>query len=119
MDSIDKINAFLAIRGWSGADLERAIGASHSVYSQWNTRQTKPSNRSLAKVAAALGVGVSEILPDVKPSKNEQKKESDLPKDDELDEVTKAFIEKIKLLDADTVAALDTLADTFLAKRNK
>ena len=64
MDAIDKINAILSIKGMSGADLERKIGVSNSVYSQWNTKKAKPSNKSLTKVADALGVDVSEILPD-------------------------------------------------------
>lgn len=64
MDSIAKINRILAERGMSGADLENLIGVSHSVYSQWNTRKTKPSPKSLAKVSEALGVPVSEIMDD-------------------------------------------------------
>lgn len=66
MDAIDKINAILSIKGMSGADLERKIGVSNSVYSQWNTKKAKPSNKSLAKVAEALGVDISEIIPDKK-----------------------------------------------------
>lgn len=66
MDAIDKINVLLAQKGMSGADLERQIGVSNSVYSQWNTKLTKPSKKSLLKVAEALGVDVSEILPDEK-----------------------------------------------------
>lgn len=108
MDSIDKINAFLAIRGWSGADLERAIGASHSVYSQWNTRQTKPSNRSLVKVAKALGVDIAEVLPDKEDTKNGHKNtattnsDGNSPSDIELlnafkssDEATQELIRRV------------------------
>lgn len=64
MDAIDKINVLLAQKGMSGADLERQIGVSNSVYSQWNTKLTKPSKKSLLKVAEALGVDVSELIPD-------------------------------------------------------
>ena len=64
MDSIDKINLVLARRGMSGAELERLIGVSNSVYSQWNTRTTKPSNKSLVKIANALDVDVADLLPD-------------------------------------------------------
>lgn len=66
MDSIDKINALLFKLGMTGADLERLIGVSNSVYSQWNTKTTKPSKKSLAKVAVALNVDISEIMPDPK-----------------------------------------------------
>ena len=66
MDAIDKINAILDLRGMSGAELERKIGVSNSVYSQWNTKTTKPSRRSLAKVAEVLSVPIEELLPDKK-----------------------------------------------------
>lgn len=64
MDAIDKINIYLAQIGKTGADMSRAIGLSNSVYSQWNTKKTKPSKKTLAKVAEFLGVSVEEILPD-------------------------------------------------------
>ena len=64
LNSIDKINIILAKLGKTGADLEREIGVSASVYSQWNTGRTAPSKRSLVKVAAALNVNVEDLLPD-------------------------------------------------------
>lgn len=81
MDSIDKINLHLARLGMSGADLERKIGVSNSVYSQWNTKSTKPSKKSLMKVADALGVDVSELMPD-----SLDKKEKPSAESEELDE---------------------------------
>ena len=71
MDAIDKINRILTKKGLTGADLERMIGVSNSVYSQWNTKSTKPSKKSLFKVAEALEIDVSEIEPDS--AKEEQK----------------------------------------------
>ena len=67
MDSIAKINAILKRRGLSGADLETMIGVSNSVYSQWNTRKTKPSSKSLRKVAEVLDVPLSDLLEDEEP----------------------------------------------------
>ena len=64
MDAIDKINIILAQKGLTGADLSRAIGVSSGVYSQWSARITKPSNKSLFKIAEVLGVDVAEILSD-------------------------------------------------------
>lgn len=61
MDTIDKINLLLAKKGMTGADLNRAIGVSSAVYSQWNTRATKPSKKNLAKIAEVLNVEVSEL----------------------------------------------------------
>lgn len=62
MDAIDKINAILKERGITGADLSRKIGVSTAVYSQWNKKKTKPSNKNLLKVADALEVPVSELV---------------------------------------------------------
>ena len=73
MDAIDKINHILVRKGLTGADLERMIGVSNSVYSQWNTKSTKPSKKSLVKVADALGVDVSDIEPDTIGSEQKEK----------------------------------------------
>lgn len=59
MDVIDNINALLKEKGINGAELSRMIGVSSAVYSQWNRKVTKPSNKNIAKVANALGVPVS------------------------------------------------------------
>lgn len=61
MDAIDKINVILKERGMTGADLSREIGVSTAVYSQWNKKKTRPSNKNLLKVAEALGVPISEL----------------------------------------------------------
>lgn len=61
MDTIDKINVILKERGMTGAELSRQIGVSTAVYSQWNKKKTKPSNKNVAKVAEVLGVPVSEL----------------------------------------------------------
>lgn len=62
MDTIDKINALLAHQGKTGADMSRDLGFSNSIYSQWNTKKTKPSKRNLPKIAEYLGVTVSELI---------------------------------------------------------
>lgn len=64
MDAIDKINFYLSKKGKNGADLSRALGLSNSIYSQWNTRKTKPSNVRLPAIAEYLGVSVEDIMPD-------------------------------------------------------
>lgn len=66
MESIDKINALLIDRGLTGAELSRAIGVSRAVYSQWNTRATKPSIKTLKKIADFFSVPVASLLPDDK-----------------------------------------------------
>ncbi len=62
MEVIDKINELLAINGLTGADLSRAIGVSSGAYSQWNRRTTRPSNKTLKKIADYFGITVSDIL---------------------------------------------------------
>mgnify|MGYP002639157881 CR=1 FL=1 len=64
MDAIDKINFYLSKNAKNGADLSRALGLSNSIYSQWNTRKTKPSNARLPAIAEYLGVSVEDIMPD-------------------------------------------------------
>lgn len=88
MDAIDKINRLLALKGMSGAELEKRIGVSNSVYSQWNTKATKPSSKSLLKVAAALDVDVNDITAD----KDEKKPTID----GELTDLQQEAVELIK-----------------------
>lgn len=64
MDTIDKINFFLAKKGVNGADLSRALDLSNSTYSQWNKKKNKPSKKLLPKIAKYLCVSVEDLLPD-------------------------------------------------------
>ena len=68
MDTIDKINYYLTKSKKTGADLCEFLGASSGVYSQWNTRRTKPRNSKLPAIAEYLGVSVADLLPDEDPS---------------------------------------------------
>ncbi len=97
MDAIDKINAILAKKGMNGAELERKIGASNSVYSQWNTRTTKPSKKSLLKVAEALEVDISEILPDKETIKPTQAGELTEAQREAIDLVMKLSDEQLRV----------------------
>ena len=63
MYDIDKINFYLSKKGKNRADLSRALGLSNSIYSQWNTRKTKPSNARLPAISEYLGVSVEGIMP--------------------------------------------------------
>ena len=64
MDTIDKINYYLTKNKKTGADLCEFLGVSSGVYSQWNTRRTKPRNSKLPAIAEYLGVSVADLLPD-------------------------------------------------------
>lgn len=79
MDTIDKINYYLTKNKKTGADLCEFLGVSSGVYSQWNTRRTKPRNSKLPAIAEYLGVSVSDLLPDKDPSAGIKK--DPIPKD--------------------------------------
>lgn len=103
MDTIDKINYYLAKNKKAGADLCEFLGISSGVYSQWNTRRTKPRKSKLPAIAEYLGVSVSDLLPDEEPSAGIKK--DPIPKD----EVEGSA--KQKLLNA-----LDGLSDSQIEK---
>jgi len=64
MTTIEKINIELAKHRMSGAELERKLGVTRSVYSQWNTGKTKPSKKRIAQIAEILEVPVESLLSD-------------------------------------------------------
>lgn len=79
MDTIDKINYYLTKNKRTGADLCEFLGVSSGVYSQWNTRRTKPRKSKLPAIAEYLGVSVADLLPDEDPSAGIKK--DPIPKD--------------------------------------
>lgn len=91
MDTIDKINYYLTKSKKTGADLCEFLGASSGVYSQWNTRRTKPRKGKLPAIAEFLGVSVADLLPDDDPSAGIKK--GPIPKDEAVSQ------EKQQLLD--------------------
>ncbi|MBS6365925.1 MAG: helix-turn-helix transcriptional regulator [Clostridiales bacterium] len=62
MDIIDRINELLALKGKTGADMSRALNLSNSIYSQWNTKKTKPSKRTLPLIAEYLDTTVEYLI---------------------------------------------------------
>lgn len=112
MDAIDKINRILVKKGMSGADLERMIGVSNSVYSQWNTKATKPSKKSLIKVADALEVDIDEIMPDNLSIKDLQKEKPTLQTESELNP------DYVKLSDTNK-AIVDSMIAQLLAAQSE
>ena len=103
MDTIDKINYYLNKNKRTGADLCEFLGVSSGVYSQWNTRRTKPRKSKLPAIAEYLGVSVADLLPDEDPSTGIKK--DPIPKDEVVGSA------KQKLLDA-----LDGLSDSQIEK---
>lgn len=86
MDTIDKINYYLTKNKRTGADLCEFLGVSSGVYSQWNTRRTKPRKSKLPAIAEYLGVSVADLLPDEDPSAGIKK--DPIPKDEAEDSET-------------------------------
>lgn len=86
MDTIDKINYYLTKNKKTGADLCEFLGVSSGVYSQWNTRRTKPRKSKLPSIAEYLGVSVADLLPDDDPSAGIKK--DPIPKDGAEDSET-------------------------------
>lgn len=81
MDTIDKINYYLTKSKKTGADLCEFLGVSSGVYSQWNTRRTKPRKSKLPAIAEYLGVSVADLLPDEELVPQEGIKKDPIPKD--------------------------------------
>lgn len=105
MDTIDKINYYLTKNKRTGADLCEFLGVSSGVYSQWNTRRTKPRKSKLPAIAEYLGVSVADLLPDEDPSTGVKK--DPIPKDGE---VSSAAQEIFDFLDS---ASGEELADVI------
>ena len=79
MDIIDRINLRLSVLVKTGADMSRDLDLSNSTYSQWNTRKTKPSNKTLAKIAPYLQTTVEYLLlGDEEPAPKKSISEEDL-----------------------------------------
>lgn len=92
MDTIDKINYYLTKNKKTGADLCEFLGVSSGVYSQWNTRRTKPRKSKLPAIAEYLCVSVADLLPDEEPSagiKKERPADGEAPDQDKLLEIVR------------------------------
>ena len=107
MDTIDKINYYLTKNKKTGADLCEFLGVSSGVYSQWNTRRTKPRNSKLPSIAEYLGVSVADLLPDGELVPQEGIKKDPIPKDGA---VSSAAQEILDFLDS---ASGEELADVI------
>ena len=107
MDTIDKINYYLTKSKKTGADLCEFLGVSSGVYSQWNTRRTKPRKSKLPAIAEYLGVSVADLLPDEELVPQEGIKKDPIPKDEE---VSSAAQEIFDFLDS---ASGEELADVI------
>ena len=122
MDTIDKINYYLVKQGQSGADLSRALGLSNSVYSQWNTKKTKPRKSKLQAIAEYLDVSVSDLIGDDIPEPPQPEvahipklvKKSPDPETGGLSADQLLAVEMIKQMDDDTLRRFIKAAKAML-----
>ena len=70
LDVIDRINLRLAVIGKNGAEMSRDLGLSNSIYSQWNTRKSKPSKKTIAMLAPYLKTTAEYLLTGEEPKKS-------------------------------------------------
>ncbi len=100
MDTIDKINFYLSKIGKNGADMSRALGLSNSIYSQWNTRKSKPSKNRLPAIAEYLGVTVADLLPDgaVIPEEGAKKAPTEISERENISPAKQALLDAIDSL---------------------
>lgn len=107
MNTIDKINYYLAKQGKNGAGLCAYLGVSNGVYSQWNTGRTSPRKSKLPLIAEYLGVTVEDLLPD-----ESIKKQPSIPKDEELNkndavwDLREAVLERFPAASSQEISAL-------------
>ncbi len=109
MDSIDKINFILKERGMTGAELSRRIGVSTAVYSQWNKKKTKPSNKSILKIAGVFEVPVWELFGD-----DDEQKEKPVTESDELEKYMDEFRPLLGQISSEQREAVLQFLKTFL-----
>lgn len=125
MCTIDRINACLSSIGKSGAEMSRDLGLSNSIYSQWNTGKTRPSNKTLLKVANYLGVTVDYLLTgdNGESATKIEKKKAHHVNDEPLIDLEKAsdikiqFIKRCMELSDAQISALSSALDAFIANQ--
>lgn len=100
-------------RGLTLEQVAEALDSKNQYISNYELGKRRPDYDMLIKFADFYGVTVDYLLgrePKVKPT---------LDAEDGLDDEKRAFVGKLKSMDSDTVEALNKLADTIIAKREK
>jgi len=70
--NVEKIDQLLRAKGWTRADLARQAGMTGSGLFHVLSDQGNPRLNTLAKMACALGVRVSDLLKEAAPEELEQ-----------------------------------------------
>lgn len=96
--------------------MSRDLGLSNSAYSQWNTRKTKPSKKSIQRIAEYLGT-TADYLIFGSEAQNAPIPQSD--RNDILDEVDVAFYGDYKQLTEDDKETLRAMARIMRERREK
>lgn len=59
----ERLSAIMQEKGWTQEELAAAIGVGQSAISNMLNRQSRPQRRTVARIAAALGVSTEELWP--------------------------------------------------------
>lgn len=96
--------------------MSRDLGLSNSAYSQWNTRKTRPSKKSIQRIAEYLGTTADYLMfgSEPKNAPTPQGERSDI-----LDEVDVAFYGDYQQLDEEDRETLRAMARIMRERREK
>lgn len=96
--------------------MSRDLGLSNSAYSQWNTRKTKPSKKSIQRIAEYLGTTADYLMfgSETKNAPPSQGERSDI-----LDEVDVSFYGDYKELTEDDKETLRAMARVMRERRRR
>lgn len=109
----ETLKALCEKKGIKGGRMCNDLGISKSLMTDLKTGRKKTVNAETAqKIAGYFGVSVGYLL-------GEENEKPVTEHDDELSAVKRKFIQKLKLMDDETILALTQIADQVLALREK
>lgn len=112
----ERIRAGLELRNLKSADLCKMTEISKSTMSQYLSGLYDPSQLRTELIARALNVNEAWLMGYDVPM---QREKPTPVSEDGLDAEKRAFIEKLKSMNPETVAALNKIADSIIAKRDE
>lgn len=111
-----RINEAMSTRNMKQADLVRTTGIGKSSISTYLSGEYEPKQKNIYKIALALDVNEAWLMGYDVPMDREKPTPVS---EDGLDAEKRAFIEKLKSMNPETVAALNKIADSIIAKRDE
>lgn len=105
-----------ALMGWENASGETDLGLTAIDIAKWIGADPIEVSAIMGEMSFPNGIDSKAIAKIVAEA---QKRKSTLISEDGLDDEKRAFIEKLKSMDSETVAALNKLADSIISKRGQ